>query len=340
MATRAEVAPLNNFFCQNADYELNSIEAIIKGPILRLVRQSLRDRWETIHERFHEDVSSWRGLWNTFMEMLERCQCPRVYIVIDALDECRDDGMADLLKLIVRTGLGRPSQINWLLTSRPLDSGTSWSRGTRSSGSSSYLALDVFSGLSNGHGPPVGIWSLGVIAFEWIYGVPMTDRLHQALSLLSATVTMTRYLGFELDREKGRWKTVGNDLQYPENQLEEHWENSKETRKTRWRKYLESLKELLETSSVAIGLVSRKGEQGNSALALACMAGQDVVRLLNKRDADIESVNLQGQTPLMEAPYYGHGAIAEFLVSEGASTSVKDEEGTSILDVAKGTLTN
>jgi hypothetical protein len=30
--------------------------------------------------------------------------------------------MADLLKLIIRIGLSRPSQIKWLLTSRPLDS--------------------------------------------------------------------------------------------------------------------------------------------------------------------------------------------------------------------------
>ena len=116
------------FFCQNADYELNTIEAIIKGLIRQLVRQQeqlkqcLRDRWDTVHEQFSEDVTSWRGLWNIFMEMLDCCTCPRVYVIVDALDECQDDGMADLLKLIVRTGLGRPSQIKWLLTSRPLDS--------------------------------------------------------------------------------------------------------------------------------------------------------------------------------------------------------------------------
>ena len=56
------------------------------------------------------------------MEMLERCQRRRVYVVVDALDECRGKGMADLLKVIVRNGLGRPSQVKWLLTSRPLDS--------------------------------------------------------------------------------------------------------------------------------------------------------------------------------------------------------------------------
>ena len=116
------------FFCQNADYELNTIAAIVKGLILQLVSQqqelkrSLRDRWDTVKERFNKDVTSWRGLWDIFVEMLDRCTCPRVYVIVDALDECRDDGMANLLKLIVRTGLGRPSQIKWLLTSRPLDS--------------------------------------------------------------------------------------------------------------------------------------------------------------------------------------------------------------------------
>jgi hypothetical protein len=116
------------FFCQNADYELNTMEAIIKGLILQLLRQqeplkqSLRDRWDMVNKRFNEDVNSWRGLWNIFMEMLDCCRCPRVYVIVDALDECRDDGMADLLKLIVRTGLSRPSQIKWLLTSRPLAS--------------------------------------------------------------------------------------------------------------------------------------------------------------------------------------------------------------------------
>ena len=54
--------------------------------------------------------------------MLHRYNCPRVYVIVDALDKCQDDGMADLLKLIVRTGLDQPSKIKWLLTSRPLDS--------------------------------------------------------------------------------------------------------------------------------------------------------------------------------------------------------------------------
>lgn len=52
------------FFCQNANYELNTIEAIIKGLILRLVNQQkelnepLRCRWDTVNGRFNKDLTS------------------------------------------------------------------------------------------------------------------------------------------------------------------------------------------------------------------------------------------------------------------------------------------
>ncbi|KAF7919155.1 uncharacterized protein EAE98_009475 [Botrytis deweyae] len=116
------------FFCQNADYELNTLQAIIKGLILQLVNQQkelieyLRDHWDTRKERFNKEMTSWRTLWDIFYKMLYRCKCPKIYVIVDALDECQDDGMADLLKLVVRTGLDHPSKIKWLLTSRPLDS--------------------------------------------------------------------------------------------------------------------------------------------------------------------------------------------------------------------------
>ncbi|KAJ5908034.1 G-protein beta WD- 40 repeats containing protein [Penicillium taxi] len=115
-------------FCQNADDRFNSLEAIIKGLIRRLVDQqpslkkSLRDRWDTKRDRFKEDVSSWHNLWNILLEMLELSKCQRLYMIVDALDECLYDGMADFLKLIVRNGLDRPAKIKWMLTSRPLES--------------------------------------------------------------------------------------------------------------------------------------------------------------------------------------------------------------------------
>ncbi|KAL3455860.1 hypothetical protein BJX64DRAFT_294641 [Aspergillus heterothallicus] len=92
------------FFCQNADYELNTLGAILKGLILQLVNQQaglkelLRRRWDTEQESFSEDMTSWQSLWNILFEMLARCKYSRVYMVVDALDE-----------------------IKWLLTSRPWD---------------------------------------------------------------------------------------------------------------------------------------------------------------------------------------------------------------------------
>ncbi|KAH8587988.1 WD40-repeat-containing domain protein [Bisporella sp. PMI_857] len=85
------------------------------------LKESLRCRWDEKSERFVEDVTSWRTLWDIFLEMLEHCKCQRLYVIVDALDECQDDGMANFLKRLVRTGLHRPSKIKWLLTSRPLD---------------------------------------------------------------------------------------------------------------------------------------------------------------------------------------------------------------------------
>ncbi|KAJ5990302.1 hypothetical protein N7522_010509 [Penicillium canescens] len=114
-------------FCQNADYELNTLEAILKGLILQLANQqtelkeSLRRRWDTIQESFSEDVTSWQSLWNVLFEMLARCKYSRVYMVVDALDECQDDDVVDFLKSIVRKGLDHPGKVKWMLTSRPWD---------------------------------------------------------------------------------------------------------------------------------------------------------------------------------------------------------------------------
>jgi WD40 repeat protein len=117
------------FFCQNSDSELNTIDAIIKGLIYRLISQQkdlqecLRRHWNTATAQFDEDITAWQTLWVIFLEMLELCKCQRIFVVVDALDECRDEqDMAELFKRIVRTGLGYRSKVKWLLTSRPLDS--------------------------------------------------------------------------------------------------------------------------------------------------------------------------------------------------------------------------
>jgi len=39
-------------------------------------------------------------------------------------------------------------------------------------GTLKYLAPEVFPGSNNGYGPSIDVWALGVIGFEWLYGVP------------------------------------------------------------------------------------------------------------------------------------------------------------------------
>ncbi|KAG8532994.1 uncharacterized protein KY384_001776 [Bacidia gigantensis] len=126
--SKEESEVVTYFFCQNNNIELNTIASILKGLIRRLVDQqhelksSLLERWDTDNECFREDMTSWQVLWYVFLEILEKCQCTKVYVLIDALDECQGQDMADLLKRLVRSGLQWPSKVKWLLTSRPLDS--------------------------------------------------------------------------------------------------------------------------------------------------------------------------------------------------------------------------
>jgi hypothetical protein len=115
------------FFCRNDYSELNTIAAIIKGLILRLLRQNcslenvLLNRWDCKTKQFTEDMNVWQTLWDVFLEMLDHCLPQGVYVVIDALDECEDEDMADFLGCVVRRGLHQ-SKVKWLLTSRPLGS--------------------------------------------------------------------------------------------------------------------------------------------------------------------------------------------------------------------------
>lgn len=121
------------FFCQNADAELNTVEAIIKGLIRRLVWRRpdlvrfIRQHWDAKDNKFDPDFDreihkdELGTLWNMLKEMLSDCHFNHVavFILIDALDECHR-GMSELLQKIVRDDPNfKGGTIKWLLTSRP-----------------------------------------------------------------------------------------------------------------------------------------------------------------------------------------------------------------------------
>jgi len=128
MRTESHDSTVAYFFCQDSDERLNSLEALVKGLIFRLVREHkelgecIKQHWDDDKRDFTINASAWGALWDILLDMLDRCRGRRIYVVVDALDECEKGQVGEVLRCIVRTGLGRFSNIKWLLTSRPLDS--------------------------------------------------------------------------------------------------------------------------------------------------------------------------------------------------------------------------
>lgn len=124
---RDKSSAITYFFCQNADNELNTLQGMMKGLILQLLHQQpalkecLRARWDAEKGSFDEDLTSWRALWHILLEMIDQCDCSKIYLLLDALDECQDGDMDEFLKALVRNGLHAPVRVKWLLTSRPLE---------------------------------------------------------------------------------------------------------------------------------------------------------------------------------------------------------------------------
>jgi hypothetical protein len=112
------------FFCQNADQQLNTAESVVKGLIRRLFeehsegRSALSVLWDDDKRCPYERALPLSELWGILNNMVRKCKCDQLYIVVDALDECQVSGLQELLELLARDGLSW-SKVKWLLTSRP-----------------------------------------------------------------------------------------------------------------------------------------------------------------------------------------------------------------------------
>ncbi|KAF5578390.1 wd40 repeat protein [Fusarium pseudoanthophilum] len=111
---------LSYFFCQSANSRINSATAVLRGLIYLLVMQQaslashVQKRYRNVGKQLFEDENAWMALSDIFNDVLSDSSLERIYIMIDALDECVV-GLPHLLNLIVRS---TSSRVKWIVTSR------------------------------------------------------------------------------------------------------------------------------------------------------------------------------------------------------------------------------
>ena len=111
------------FFCQGTDSRLNNATAVLRGLIYQLLIQQqslishLRKQYDKTGQKLFEDANAFIALSNIFTEMLHDPDLTRVYLVVDALDEC-ESKLSELIGLIVQNASKSSSRVKWLVSSR------------------------------------------------------------------------------------------------------------------------------------------------------------------------------------------------------------------------------
>ena len=123
LESRPESEILAYSFCQVSDDELRSATSVLKGIIYLM---AITKRNLIRHIRKHYDVSkkeglfegdnAWYALSAIFTDMLDDPSLERVYLMVDALDQC-GSGKLLLLRLISASS-SRWSKVKWLVSSR------------------------------------------------------------------------------------------------------------------------------------------------------------------------------------------------------------------------------
>ncbi|KAK3614744.1 hypothetical protein LTR22_027677 [Elasticomyces elasticus] len=118
----AERDGLSYFFCQANDARINNATAVLRGLILLLVDQQpsltshIQEEYDRSSKNLFEDGNAWFALSDIFTRMLQDSSFRRVYLIVDALDECVEGGDR-LLDLIGQTTL-ISTKVKWLVSSR------------------------------------------------------------------------------------------------------------------------------------------------------------------------------------------------------------------------------
>jgi hypothetical protein len=110
---------MSYFFCQSTSLDLNNAVAVLRGLIYQLFVQDepllhiLEERYREAGKRLFEGLNALYALFDILKRLVHASSQPRVYLVIDALDEC-DFGLDQLLYLVFHTGMSSTSKVKWL----------------------------------------------------------------------------------------------------------------------------------------------------------------------------------------------------------------------------------
>jgi hypothetical protein len=136
----ASTTGLAYFFCDNKDSRRNTSGSILRGIIYQLLCQKpelcifLRDPYEKQKAQLFNSTNLLQSLWRIFRNIVSHGSFKRIFIVVDALDECEMESLETLLTLLepyIEMNVDEaatdslpsqerktPPQLKWLLTSR------------------------------------------------------------------------------------------------------------------------------------------------------------------------------------------------------------------------------
>ena len=111
------------FFCQSTIDGLNNAVAVVRSLVYLLVDQKraltqyVQRQFEIVGSRLFEGDNALYALWTILLDLLKDPALPRIYLLVDALDECTRQQI-QLLKLITGRDMASLSKVKWLVTSR------------------------------------------------------------------------------------------------------------------------------------------------------------------------------------------------------------------------------
>lgn len=123
LASEPKQGVLSYFFCQSTDNRLNNAISVLRGLIYLLIVgkrtpiEPLREEYDVRGKQLFDGKNAFFALRRILLEMLRDSSLTRVYLLIDALDEC-DYGLSELLGLTADPDFGSLKKIKWLVASR------------------------------------------------------------------------------------------------------------------------------------------------------------------------------------------------------------------------------